>query len=158
MRIGREGFGRGAKLALLAGTVALAATTAALAAASGSGTKDTLVFGASADPVSLDGSLANDGESIRVIKQMVETLVAQAPGTTRIVPSLATSWKASRDGRTWTFQLRRGVQFHDGTPFNARAVCFNFERWYNYEGALQSSTVSYYYNLVFSGFKTGKTA
>jgi peptide/nickel transport system substrate-binding protein len=139
-------------------TVALAATTAAFAASSRSQAKDTLVFGASADPVSLDGSLANDGESIRVIKQIVETLVAQAPGTTRLVPDLATSWKHSRDGKTWTFALRHGVRFHDGTPFNARAVCANFERWFNYTGALQSPGVSYYYNLVFSGFKTGETA
>jgi peptide/nickel transport system substrate-binding protein len=146
------------ELAVVLATVTLAATTAAFAASSRSHAKDTLVFGASADPVSLDGSLANDGESIRVIKQIVETLVAQSPGTSTLVPDLATSWKQSADGKTWTFALRRGVKFHDGTPFNASAVCANFERWFNYTGALQSPGVSYYYNLVFSGFKTGDTA
>ncbi|MBI2370547.1 MAG: glutathione ABC transporter substrate-binding protein [Deltaproteobacteria bacterium] len=45
-----------------------------------------------------------------------------------IVPGLAESWQASRDGLHWTFQLRRGVKFHDGTPFNADAVKANFER------------------------------
>ena len=120
--------------------------------------KDTLVFGASADPVSLDGSLANDGESIRVIKQIVETLIAQAPGTSNLIPDLATKWKNSADGKTWTFSLRKGVSFTDGTPFDAAAVCYNFDRWYNYTGALQSTSVSYYYNLVFGGFKTGPTA
>ncbi|MDQ7828961.1 MAG: ABC transporter substrate-binding protein [Armatimonadota bacterium] len=45
-----------------------------------------------------------------------------------IVPGLATSWSTSRDGRTWTFRLRRGVRFHDGTPFTADAVVFNVQR------------------------------
>ncbi len=43
-------------------------------------------------------------------------------------PALARSWKVSPDGRTWTFFLRRGVKFHNGEPFNARAVKFTFER------------------------------
>ena len=45
-----------------------------------------------------------------------------------IIPALATSWRVSGDGRTWTFNLRQGVQFHDGTPFNAEAVQFNIRR------------------------------
>src|SRR6516165_9019798 len=43
-------------------------------------------------------------------------------------PLLAEGWSVSDDGRTWTFRLRRGVQFHDGTPFNAEAVKFTFDR------------------------------
>jgi peptide/nickel transport system substrate-binding protein len=149
---------RGIKLTLVVVALALAAAAAAFAASGRSHAGDTLVFGASADPVSLDGSLANDGESIRVIKQIVETLVSQVPGTTKLQPDLATSWTQSKDGKTWTFNLRTGVKFHDGTPFNAKAVCANFDRWYNYTGALQSPSTSYYYNLVFGGFKTGDTA
>jgi peptide/nickel transport system substrate-binding protein len=146
------------KLVAAAAVLALIAATAALAAENRAQAGDTLVFGASADPVSLDASLINDGESIRVVKQIVQTLVAQAPGTTSLIPLLATSWKNSADGKAWTFTLRRGVSFTDGTPFNARAVCYNFDRWYNYTGPLQNSSVSYYYNLVFAGFKTGPTA
>ena len=138
--------------------VALVATTAAFAATNRSHASDTLVFAGSADPVSLDGAFASDGESIRVIKQIVQTLVAQKPGTTSLIPQLATSWKSSTDGKTWTFNLRTGVKFHDGTPFNAKAVCFNFNRWYNFTGAAQSPSASYYYSLVFGGFKTGPTA
>ena len=130
---------RGIKLALGLALFALVAATAAFANVSRSHASDTLVFGASSDPVVLDGALINDGESIRVVKQMVETLVAQAPGTTNLIPDLATKWKDSADGKTWTFSLRQGVTFHDGTPFNAQAVCFNFNRWYNFKGALQSA-------------------
>ncbi|SHK56346.1 peptide/nickel transport system substrate-binding protein [Pseudonocardia thermophila] len=50
-----------------------------------------------------------------------------------IVPGLATSWETSPDGRTWTFHLREGVRFHDGTPFDADAVIFAFDRLMNQE-------------------------
>jgi peptide/nickel transport system substrate-binding protein len=51
------------------------------------------------------------------------------PQYTRLVPMLATSWTVSRDGLTYTFKLRQGVKFQDGTDFNAEAVKFNVERW-----------------------------
>ena len=79
-------------------------------------------------------------------------LVGLKSGTTQVVPALATSWKASKSGLAWTFTLRQGVKFQDGTPFNAAAVCFNFNRWYNFPGPLQSDAVSYYWNTVFGGF------
>src|SRR5919109_2341636 len=128
----------------------------AVATAAGSADKataDTFVFGASSDPVVLDPAMISDGESFRVTIQIYETLVSQIPGTTTLTPGLATSWKNSGGGKTWTFQLRRGVKFHDGTPFNAAAVCANFDRWYNFKGAQASSSASYYYNVIFSGFK-----
>ncbi len=143
------------KAGILLAALALVAVTAALATPQKSTVTDTLVFGASADPVVLDAALISDGESFRVLYQMVETLVDLRPGTTKIVPELATGWKKSADGRTWTFNLRRGVTFHDGTPFNAEAVCSNFNRWYNFKGALQNPAASYYYGVVFAGFSFG---
>ena len=77
---------RGIKLALALTAVALVAATAAFAAGTRSHASDTLVFGASADPVSMDGAVISDGESVRAIKQVLETLIAQAPGTTEPDP------------------------------------------------------------------------
>ena len=111
-----------------------------------------MVFGASQDPVIIDGALISDGESARVINQIFEGLVTTEEGGTEIQPSLAESWEASDDGLEWTFTLREGVTFHDGEPFNAEAVCMNFERWYNFTGILQSPAVSYYWGTVMGGF------
>jgi peptide/nickel transport system substrate-binding protein len=112
----------------------------------------TLVFGTSSDPVVLDGALVSDGESLRVIDQIFETLVSLKPGTTELEPGLAESWELSDDGLTYTFKLREGVKFHDGTAFNAAAVCTNFDRWYNFTGSFQNPSASYYWQTVFGGF------
>jgi peptide/nickel transport system substrate-binding protein len=127
---------------------------ATTAAETGGTVGGTLVFAGAADPVALDGALVSDGESLRVITQIFETLVALKPGTTEPVPGLAESWEANDAGTTWTFHLRKGVKFHDGTPFNAAAVCTNFDRWYNFKGPLQNPSASYYWQVVFGGFKT----
>ena len=106
----------------------------------GGGSKggDELVFGTASDPVVLDGALVSDGESLRALDQMFEGLVTLKEGSTEVVPGLAESWESSADGTSWTFKLREGVKFHDGTDFNADAVCFNFDRWYNFKGPFQS--------------------
>jgi peptide/nickel transport system substrate-binding protein len=127
-------------------------TTAAEETDGGEASGGTLVFASSADPVVLDGALVSDGESLRAIDQMFEGLVTLSLGGTEIEPALATEWEASEDGLEWTFQLREGVTFHDGEPFNAEAVCFNFDRWYNFSGPLQNPSASYYWQTVFGGF------
>ena len=117
----------------------------------------TLAFGTSADPVVLDGALVSDGESLRAIDQMFEGLVTLEAGGTEVVPGLAEDWEVSDDGLSYTFNLREGVTFHDDTEFNAEAVCFNFDRWYNFEGSFQNPAASYYWQTVFGGFSDGKT-
>jgi peptide/nickel transport system substrate-binding protein len=122
----------------------------------GGGGGGELVFGTAADPVVLDGALVSDGESLRALDQMFEGLVTLKEGTTDVVPDLAESWEADSAGTAWTFKLRSGVKFHDGTDFNADAVCFNFDRWYNFKGPFQLESATYYWQTVFGGFSDGK--
>lgn len=112
----------------------------------------TLVFGATGDPAMLDPAFGSDGETFRVSRQIFEGLLGNELGGTEAVPELAEDWEVSEDGLEYTFNLQQDVQFHDGTDFNAEAVCFNFDRWYNFEGLAQSPSASYYYQAVFGGF------
>lgn len=112
----------------------------------------TFVFGASSDPANLDPAFAQDGETFRVSRQIFEGLVGTEPGTADPAPLLAESWDSSEDGMSHTFTLKEGVTFHDGTPFNAEAVCVNFDRWYNWTGLAASEALSYYYGKLFRGY------
>jgi peptide/nickel transport system substrate-binding protein len=93
----------------------------------------TLVVGLVAEPVLLDPAQVTDLNSNRVGRRVVETLVTFADESTQIVPGLADSWTVSKDGLSYTFKLRKGIAFHDGTPFNAQAVKFSIERQINPE-------------------------
>jgi peptide/nickel transport system substrate-binding protein len=112
----------------------------------------TLVFGAAGDPKMFDPAFASDGETFRVSRQIHEGLLGNEIGGTEPVPELAEDWDVSEDGLEYTFKLQQGVTFHDGTDFNAEAVCFNFDRWYNFEGLAQSPSATPYYQDVFGGF------
>ncbi len=87
-----------------------------------------LVYGRGHDSVRLDPGHETDGESFKVIDNIYENLVAYADTTTELVPELATRWEISEDGLTYTFHLRQGVTFHDGTPLDAEAVVFSLDR------------------------------
>jgi peptide/nickel transport system substrate-binding protein len=139
-------------LPLAALLVLVAAGTAGGASKAG-----TLVFAGASDPTYLDPALVSDGESFRVTEQMFEGLVKLKPGTTKIVPSLATSWNL-KGGKVWTFNLRKGVKFHDGTPWNAAAACANFNRWYNWTGPFQDPSATFYYQATYGGFKKNEVA
>ncbi|MEV4777397.1 ABC transporter substrate-binding protein [Microbacterium sp. LTA6] len=112
----------------------------------------TFVFAASSDPASLDPAFAQDGETFRVSRQMFEGLVGTEPGTADPAPLLAEKWESAEDGMSHTFTLKEDVTFHDGTPFNAEAVCFNFDRWFNWTGLAASEALGYYYNKLFHGY------
>ncbi|MBD2100836.1 ABC transporter substrate-binding protein [Leptolyngbya sp. FACHB-261] len=116
--------------------------------ASTAGTSSVLVFGRGSDSPSLDPANASDFESFIVTRNLYETLVALKDGTTDIEPELAESWQISPDGKTYSFKLRQGVKFHDGTDLNADAVVTNYERWLNKEGG---GTYDYF-QTVFGGF------
>ncbi|OLT03250.1 peptide ABC transporter substrate-binding protein [Pseudonocardia sp. CNS-004] len=116
----------------------------------------TMVFGAAGAPRSFDPLFAQDGETFRVSRQMYDTLITYEQGTSELTPGLATEWTPNADGTEWTFTLRDGVKFHDGTDFNAEAVCFNFNRWFNLPTAAAQSQAIYYYEL-FGGYSNNLT-
>src|SRR5215470_13412961 len=93
----------------------------------------TLLVGLVAEPVNLDPAQVTDLNSNRVGRRVVETLVTFPDESTQVVPGLAESWTISKDGLQYTFKLRSGVTFHDGTPLNADAVKFSIERQINTE-------------------------
>ena len=92
-----------------------------------------IVYGSGGQPVNLEPGNITDGNSIIVQQQIYNRLLEFKPGTTDLEPGLATDWAVSENGTEWTFTLREGVKFHDGSDFNAEAVKFNFERWWNPE-------------------------
>ena len=124
----------------------------------GGGGGNVFTFGRGADSVSLDPINATDGESLIVARQVFDGLLDFKPESTDVVPALATEIPEPQNGgKEYTFTLRDGVKFHDGEPFNADAVVFNFERWmdtknqYHKGGGSQSSDFAYYAGM-FGGF------
>lgn len=88
----------------------------------------TFIFAQGADPRGLDPAFVDDGESAKVMCNIYEGLVAYGDDNTEIKPCLAESWDVSQDGKEYTFHLKKGVKFHDGTDFNADAVVKSVER------------------------------
>src|SRR5713226_10494004 len=88
----------------------------------------TLVVGLVAEPTSMDPGQLTDINSMRVLSSVYDTLVRFKEESFTLEPGLATAWKMSPDGLTYTFTLRRNVKFHDGTPFDADAVKFTYDR------------------------------
>jgi peptide/nickel transport system substrate-binding protein len=137
---------------LVVALVAFAAFVAVGTAGGASRALPTFVIAGAADPTYLDPALVSDGESFRVTEQIFEGLVSLKPGSTLVRPGLAVKW-GSKNGKDWTFNLRHNVKFQDNTPFNASAVCANFNRQYNFRGPFQDSTANYYWQAVFYGYK-----
>src|SRR5688572_14110906 len=128
-----------------------------LLAAPGPARAQTFVFGAQGEPVQLDPAVVTDGISSRITRQIYDGLVRYRGATTEVEPALAERWEVSRDGRVWTFHLRRGVKFHDGTPLEAAAVVWNFERWWKtdhpqHENQVKAGQTFEYWEGQFGGF------
>ncbi len=88
---------------------------------------NSLTYAVGTDAKTLDPQFVNDLPSAVAAMQIHETLVARDENM-NLVPGLATEWSVSSDGKTWTFKLRKGVKFHDGTDFNADAVKYTLDR------------------------------
>jgi peptide/nickel transport system substrate-binding protein len=98
----------------------------------------TLICGIQSDPVSLDPAEATEDISARILCNLYDPLVKFKEGSTQIEPALARTWEVTGNGKRWTFHLRKGVAFHDGTPFDAEAVKISFDRQINPESPYYS--------------------
>jgi peptide/nickel transport system substrate-binding protein len=94
--------------------------------------KETLVVGVSSDIHLLDPAVSSDNYDWRQIypsyDRLVKYKVINGEGSTEVEPMAAESWSVSPDGLVWTIKIRKGIAFDDGTPLDARAVKFSFER------------------------------
>jgi peptide/nickel transport system substrate-binding protein len=93
-----------------------------------------LRIGAPGVPSALDPGAALEGISPLIARQVFDTLVAWREGSTEVEPALATRWNVSRDGLVWSFNVREGVKFHDGSPLTALEIAASFERQLRPEG------------------------
>src|SRR5262249_6720984 len=110
---------------LLAGIIIMSLVAAA--SAQGGRRGGTLRAALDGDPPTMDPHRSGSLVDRHVYQSLYDKLV-ETDQSLRVVPMLATSWTISPDGKTVTFKLRQDVKFHDGTPFNAEAVKYNFER------------------------------
>ena len=101
---------------------------AMLAVSTFAASAETLIVARGNDANSLDPAEGTSFEAIKVSDWTFDGLVRFNGNSHEIVPALAESWTISDDGLVWTFNLRKDVTFHDGTPFNADAVVFSLER------------------------------
>jgi peptide/nickel transport system substrate-binding protein len=85
-----------------------------------------LVVGQRSEPKTLNPVTATDAVSREVFERLHADLIGINRGTQKVEPALAKSWKISPDGRTFTLQLRKGIRFSDGHPFDADDVVFSF--------------------------------
>jgi peptide/nickel transport system substrate-binding protein len=101
--------------------------------------------------IRLDPALADDEDSQRVDIHLYEGLIRLLGNNP--TPHLALAWTVSEDGLDYTFELRPGILFHNGAPFNADAVVANFNRWFDPENPLHGNGRYKGWEDVFLGFK-----
>ncbi len=113
---------------LLAASAATATLVALGQAAMAQTPPGVLIVGQIAEPKSLDPQAVTAANDFRILVNLYDGLVRFKDGTLEVEPALAESWDISEDGTSYTFHLRDGIGFHDGTPVDAEAVKFTFER------------------------------
>ena len=88
---------------------------------------DNIIYMQSAEPISMYCNDTFDGETFRACHQVHEALLDFSLGGVDVEPGLAESWEVSDDGLVWTFNLRQGVTFHDGSDFDANDVVLSWQ-------------------------------
>ena len=113
---------------VLAAGTALALSLGVVTGAQAQTPPGVLIVGQIAEPKALDPAAVTAVNDFRILMNVYDGLVQYKDGTLEVEPALATSWQISDDGTEYTFSLRDGVTFHDGSAFDAEAVKFNFDR------------------------------
>ena len=112
----------------------------------------TLVMARVKDAVVLDPAHATDGLSLNTTNEVMQNIVTFKPGSFEVVGDAAETWSSSADGKTWTFDLKPGLVFSDGTPLDAKAVKFNLDRWRLASSPAHGNFTYSYYADDFGGF------
>lgn len=120
------------------GAVATQAPVAAASAKSGG----TLVYAVYREPDKLDPTASGLQPAQTIFFSIYDNLVAKAPDNT-FQPWLAESWQIAPDGKSYSFKLKKGVKFHDGTPFNAQAVKYTLDRVHDPNAKTRISGAAY---------------
>jgi len=115
---------------------------------------DTFTWVQNGEPGGLYCADESDGESLRVCEQINESLLAYEVGGTDVIPSLAESFEANEDLTVWTFHLRQGVTFHDGSAFDAADVVASFAVQWDAANPLHVGRTGDfgYFSAFFAGF------
>ncbi len=96
--------------------------------------KETLVYGTTEKIIDMDPANAYDFHTWEIFYNIYAGLLDYAIGKTDLIPGLAESYDVSADGKEYTFKLRKGLKFSDGTPFDAQAVKWSIDRVIALEG------------------------
>jgi ABC-type transport system substrate-binding protein len=120
--------------------------------------QDTFVWMQNAEPIGLYCADETDGESLRACEQMHESLLAYEVGGTAVQPALAESYEPNDDLTEWTFHLREGVTFHDGSDFDAQDVVDSYTAQWDAASPLHTGRVGdfTYFSALFGGFKNAE--
>ncbi|MEO1442922.1 MAG: ABC transporter substrate-binding protein, partial [Chloroflexota bacterium] len=117
---------------------------------------DNFIWMQNAEPIGLYCADETDGESLRACEQINESLLGYEVGGTEVVPALATGFESNEESTVWTFTLREGVTFHDGSAFDANDVVMSYSVQWISDSPLHVGRdgTYYYFKAFFNDFVT----
>ncbi len=121
---------------------------------------DQIVFEQNAEPISLYCNDESDGESFFACEQINEAMLGYEIGGGNVVPALATEWSANADLTEWTFKLREGVKFSDGSEFDAEDVFTTYGAMWDTKSPMHVGRAGTwdYFSVFFGGFLNAPAA
>ena len=146
MRLAFRGLRAVGVLAVAAAAVVAASSQAAVSSSGASAPvidkSAVLRYGAITVPANFDPHRERESGERKTLWLVWDHLTQMSPGSRKILPAIATSWKASADGLTWTFQLRKDAKFHDGSPVTAKDVAASVGRGKTLPGSTAAAVLA----------------